>query len=107
MLKDQWGGVGCVRRSRPAATLGGSVPAGERWAFQIGLCSVPRDPVSREQGSPGEEEGRGHLGVRPELGLAGGDGLVQLHLTGQRKKQDPSRKSRLLAGEDSVETMFL
>lgn len=72
-----------------------------------GLCSVPRDPVSWEQGSPGEEEGRGHLGVRPELGLAGGDGLVRLHLTGQRKKQDPSRKSRLPAGEDSVETMFL
>ena len=96
--------MGRVRRSGPAATLGGSVPAGERWAFQTGLCrlvSCAQRPCVPGSGVSGEEEGRGHLGVRPELGLAGGDGFVQLHLTGPRKKQDPSRKSRLLAGEDS------
>ena len=42
-----------------------------------GVCSALSDPVSQEQWSPvEEEEGRGPMGVRPGLGLAGGHGFV-------------------------------
>ena len=42
-----------------------------------GLCSALSDPVFQEQGSPVEEEEPwGPMGVRPELGLAGGHGFV-------------------------------
>lgn len=51
-----------------------------------GLCSVLSDSVSQEQGSPlKEEEGRGPMGVRPELGLAGGRGFVELLLKAKSK----------------------